>query len=156
MDIDDERGLSKEHAGEKNPLFPFSWILAGLRPESQRIRGGATAVVPSETNDTARDAKQGGRGLFLLPGAQENTDLDTRELPGDSKTAGFLVTQSRRGNPTIIPITIIPILTPDKHLLRACSCEPANRLLAASELPTVAKVPAGSMKPELLSTLTFK
>lgn len=58
VDIDDERGLGKEHAGgKKNPLFPLSWILAGLRPESQRIRGGATAVVPSETNDTTRDAK---------------------------------------------------------------------------------------------------
>lgn len=88
--------------------------------------------------------------LSLLPGAQENTDLD-RELPGDSKTAGFLVIQSRRENPTIIPI-----LTFDKHLLRVCSCEPANRLLTASELPTVANIPAGSMKPELRSTLTFK
>lgn len=93
----------------------------------------------------------GGRGLFLLPGAQENADLDTRKFPGDSKTAGFLVIQSRRENPTIIPI-----LTFDKHLLRACSCELAPRLLTASELPTVAKIPAGSMKPELLSTLTFK
>lgn len=109
-------------------------------------------AVPSETNDTTRDAKQAGaRGLFLLPGAQENADLDTRELPGDSKTAGVLVIQSRRENPTIIPIHTFA-----KHLLRACSCEPAPRLLTASELLTVAKTHASSVKPELLSTLTFK
>lgn len=75
--------------------------------------------------------------------------MDTRELPGDGKTAGFLGKLRET-------LTIIPILTFDKHLLRACSCEPAPRLLTPSELPTVAKIPAGSMKPELLSTLTFK
>lgn len=112
------------------------------RTAARIIGGAAMAAVPSETNDTTRDAKQArGRGLFLLPGAQETGLPET----------GFLVIQSRRENPTIIPVH-----TFDKHLLSSCSCEPAPRLLTASELPSVAKTPAGSVKPELLSTLTFK
>lgn len=88
----------------------------------------------------------GGRGLFLLLGAHRPGH---KELPGDSEERlldswSFKVEEK------------IQILTFGKHLLRARSCEPVPPAPRASELPTVAKIQAGSMKPELLSTLTFK